>query len=235
MFVVVLLNIAAWHVVCFETKLIACLCFPILAAAVLCETITMVTASKMKHTPRRRRRERQRSLIEEQETLSRVVRGDTNATRDENGRTDVEKNTPCYVRRRPVMTESRDTESHDTEQTQSRVEYRQTNGVKDAWSEGPVQIKSMCMLNSSVAETTTSTTATTGVPFVRNDTLRLEGDNISLASNASSLSTSSTVTTDSGTATTDSGTSICTVDGANDVFKRQSASSLSDLDHMGKL
>jgi len=189
----------------------------------------------MKHTPRRRRRERQRSLIEEQETLSRVVRGDTNATRDENGRTDVEKNTPCYVRRRPVMTESRDTESHDTEQTQSRVEYRQTNGVKDAWSEGPVQIKSMCMLNSSVAETTTSTTATTGVPFVRNDTLRLEGDNISLASNASSLSTSSTVTTDSGTATTDSGTSICTVDGANDVFKRQSASSLSDLDHMGKL
>ena len=228
--VVVLLNIAAWHVVCFVTKLIACLCFPTLAAAVLCETVTMVTAGKLKHTPRRRRRERQRSLIEEQETLSRVVRGETNATCDENGRTDTDKNTPRYVRRRPVVPESHDTESHDTEQTQSRVEYRQTNGVKDAWSEGPVQIKSMCMLNSSVAETTTSTTATTGAPFVRN-----EGDNISLLSNASSLSTSSTVTTDSGTATTDSGTSICTVDGANDVFKRQSTSSLSDLDHMGKL
>ena len=42
------------------------------------------------------------------------------------------------------------------------------------------------------------------------------------------------MTADSGTATTDSGASVSTVDGLGDVFKRQSASSLSDLEHLGK-
>ena len=219
LFLILLLS----HVVCFVTTLIACLCFPSLTA-VLCETVTMVTASKTKCTPRRRRRERQRSLIDEQETLSRVVK------RDES----VDKITSGVVspRRRPCIV----AESCDTKKEPMRTEFHQRhNGAMDAWSEGPVRIKSMCMLNSEPAEITTSTTATTGAPFVRNDGFRMEGDDISLASNASSLSTSSTVTTDSGTATTDSGANMCIVDGTSDAFKRQSASSLSDLDHMGKL
>lgn len=49
---------------------------------------------------------------------------------------------------------------------------------------------------------------------------RLEGDNISLASTTSSLSTSSIATTDSST--------------ISDAAKRQSVSSLSDLEHLGE-
>ena len=188
----------------------------------------MVTATKTNGATRRRRRERQRSLIEEQETLSRVVRGETV---EGNVRTEAEVTPASRVvspRRRPCLPE----QSCDSEKVPTRTVFRQRNN--GAWSEGPVQIKSMCMLNTGADETTTSTTATTNVPFVRNSGLRSEGDNISLTSNASSVSTSSTMTADSGTATTDSGASVSTVDGLGDVFKRQSASSLSDLEHLGK-
>ena len=60
-------------------------------------------------------------------------------------------------------------------------------------------------------------------PDVPGQTPRLEGDNISLASTMSSLSTSSVMTTDS-----------CSTM-SSDVAKRQSVSSLSDLEHLGRL
>ena len=53
-------------------------------------------------------------------------------------------------------------------------------------------------------------------------TPRMEGDNISLSSTMSSLSTSSAITTDSCSTT------------SSDVAKRQSVSSLSDLEHLGR-
>ncbi len=53
---------------------------------------------------------------------------------------------------------------------------------------------------------------------------RLEGDNISLSSTVSSLSTSSITTTDS-----------CSTISSTDVAKRQSVSSLSDLEHLGEV
>ena len=155
-----------------------------------------------KRTNPQQRRHRQRSLLEEQESINRALKdkfSDSNSTQPDK----------C------VTLTATDDMFNDNDRIHSLLNkerfVRENNNNR---IESPTQ-------HSTIIDTVSSSDSSTSTLTPLNGQNRLEGDNISIASTTSSLSTSSIATTDSSTMS----------DGA----KRQSVSSLSDLEHLGEL
>ena len=207
---------------------------------------------------RRRRRERQRSMLEEKESINKALQ----EQKDTEGKSNKDANANNLLRvpsqdgsqtpenseeRLPGSTDNVDAVNNDNVScTCSRLELRMECPLHSQQSCDMIKCDSVAPLQSSIPyrssrrdqpcdnatesgpqrQTVVTVTTPTGEtnrtvtahpPVIGS---RHEGDNISLASTTSSLSLSSIATTDS--------------NALSDAAKRQSVSSLSDLEHMGK-
>ena len=168
-------------------------------------------------TPRQRnlQKRRNRSILEEKESLTIALRGGTPTTEpvhEQNG----EQNGESRINER--IEERLDNESyhqHLDKQEQSPRELldSELNNNHPLLNRPQTAPADPCRLTDPASDSSSGSTLTASGRLA-------DGDNISLASTTSSLSTSSIATTDSST--------------LSDAAKRQSVSSLSDLEHLGE-